>query len=499
MSLEESGSRGASRASRTAVISLALVLVGCGARSDLDSNLGDDTWGEPPAATADDGSASPQDATIQDAASDGGLGDGSLFDSAGADVDLDARDGSPAWDAGVDPPATVASALQIDPAHDGTIDDPLLVGPLRRLWSVTLPALVSYPIIARDLIVVVTARFDSQAQLVAFHGHTGARAWGPIDLGSGPTGLGVYGAATYENGRIYTSEEDGVVRAFDVATGTPLWTTSWPASSSSLEGCPPTAYRGVVYVEGTSGTSGGLLAIDEASGKLLWQSAGEGDPESDPAVTDDGVFVSHNCKVTSRHDRLSGAVIWELPRLCESGGGGWAPVVAGGLVYARQGAEPYSYIAQVSDGTVVGTLSSFSPPAIHDGSVFLLSNGILEALDPLGQTEAWSFGDGTLITPPIVVSGRVFVGSSDGTLYGLDEKTGAQVWSDDAGVPFEGLDELSLGGFEPAALAAAGGLLVAPAGNSLIVYGAAPDVEPSDSGASDATGGSAVDASADGD
>ena len=141
---------------------------------------------------------------------------------------------------------------------------------------------------------------------------------------------------------------------------------------------------------------------------------------------------------------------------------------------------------------VVGTLQTFAPPAVHDGRVFVLNSGVLQSFDSFGQTMAWSYGDGTLVTPPIVVSGRIFVGSSDGTLYGIDESTGSAVWSDEVGTPFGLIDDEGGGNAKPAALAAAGGLLVAPAGTSLVVYGVSGDGGVSDSGATDA--GSAVDA-----
>jgi outer membrane protein assembly factor BamB len=156
----------------------------------------------------------------------------------------------------------------------------------------------------------------------------------------------------------------------------------------------------------------------------------------DPAVTADGVFVSHSGHHTSRFDRLTGTEIWSVWAGPIGGGGAWTPVVAGGLVDAREDDDVMAniimppYILQVSDGADAGTFLSGSPPAVHDGHLFVLSHGIVSSVDSLGQNTAWSFGDGTLVTPPIVASGRVFVGSSSGTLYGLDESTGAKVWSD---------------------------------------------------------------------
>ena len=41
-----------------------------------------------------------------------------------------------------------------------------------------------------------------------------------------------------------------------------------------------------------------------------------------------------------------------------------------------------------------------------------------------------------LAQQPVIVDDRVFVGSADGRIYGLDLKTGEKVWSYDAGAAF---------------------------------------------------------------
>ena len=174
-------------------------------------------------------------------------------------------------------------------------------------------------------------------------------------------------------------------------------------------------------------------------------------------------------------------------------------VVSSGLVYARQSDEDDEYFTNMFDpyiltastGEDAGTFETGPPPAIHAGHIFVVKRGILSSIALLDQSVSWTFGDGTLITPPIVVSGRVFIGSLTGTLYALDEATGNSTWSDVAGAGFSELQEGS-GNIEPTALAAAGGLLVAPAGSSLVVYGVGADAGQGDAG--DDAGGSAVDA-----
>jgi len=68
---------------------------------------------------------------------------------------------------------------------------------------------------------------------------------------------------------------------------------------------------------------------------------------------------------------------------------------------------------------------------VSDGRVFVgNSDGNVYGLDAETGTEDWSFATGSSIQSGIGVSdGRVFVGSVDGNVYGLDAETGAEDWS----------------------------------------------------------------------
>jgi hypothetical protein len=70
---------------------------------------------------------------------------------------------------------------------------------------------------------------------------------------------------------------------------------------------------------------------------------------------------------------------------------------------------------------------------------------------------------------------------------GTSAQVGRNTQSDDVGEGFRALQE-GAGTIEPTALSAAGGLLVAPAGTSLIVYGVIADAGVLDDGAIDGGG-----------
>jgi outer membrane protein assembly factor BamB len=90
-------------------------------------------------------------------------------------------------------------------------------------------------------------------------------------------------------------------------------------------------------------------------------------------------------------------------------------------------------------------------------------------VNPSGSPDLWTFGDGTLVTAPVVAGSTVFVGSSDGAVYGVSAKTGKQVWSATAGPEIFGPDEQNADVL--VGLGVGDGMLVVPAGNELTVYG----------------------------
>jgi hypothetical protein len=105
---------------------------------------------------------------------------------------------------------------------------------------------------------------------------------------------------------------------------------------------------------------------------------------------------------------LSGNLVWHHTTACEGGGG--TAVQDGGDVYAR-GAHDTPVILSKSAGAPSGTFASQTAPAFGSNNVYTLDSGYLVAVDSSGSPDRWSFGDGTLVTAPVVVGGAVFVGS----------------------------------------------------------------------------------------
>ena len=117
-------------------------------------------------------------------------------------------------------------------------------------------------------------------------------------------------------------------------------------------------------------------------------------------------------------------------------------------------------------------------PAFHGSTGFFLNVSTLEARDISSGTLKWSFtGDGNLSSAPIVVNGMVYIGSTGGKLYAVDESTGMNVWTGTVGAPVNRPDEIGIS-VPLAGLGAGEGLIVVPASNLVVAYEAAPVSTP---------------------
>jgi outer membrane protein assembly factor BamB len=135
----------------------------------------------------------------------------------------------------------------------------------------------------------------------------------------------------------------------------------------------------------------------------------------------------------------------------------------------------------VLDAATGGQLSTFGSRMIpaFKGDVGFFTKAIsstpfgvsLSATSLATGMSSWTFtGDGTLTTPPLVVGDRVFIGSSQGTLFAVDVATGKSSWSATVGAAIPIANEVGLSVALPG-LAAGSGVLVVPTQTGLVAFG----------------------------
>ena len=153
-------------------------------------------------------------------------------------------------------------------------------------------------------------------------------AGGLEPLWSQPVGGG-YASFVVAGGRAFTIEQrrdEEVVAAYDVDTGTEIWTHTWSAHFRESMGGPgpratPTWHDGRIYALGATGR---FVSLDAATGEVAWErnildDAGASNlpwaMSGAPLVVDDLVVVqpggTRDWSIAA-YDRLSGEVVWHV-------------------------------------------------------------------------------------------------------------------------------------------------------------------------------------------
>jgi len=353
---------------------------------------------------------------------------------------------------------------QNNPTHDGFDPASPLVPPLRLKWSRDLSAngvtFISYPLIAQGLVFVTTTTNQGRA-LMALDEHTGATVWS-----RSLNGTWAFVNAAYDSGKVFVINFDGLLKAFDAATGALLWSVNAGSNCTS----PPTAANGIVFTSG----AGNVYSVNEANGAVLWTMPVNGGDHSSPAVTLGGVFVSYVGPQAYAFSPITGQQLWHYSCGFE-GGGGKTPVVHAAQLYVRDSycTPANGLVLNANTGALIRGFRSNRPPAFLENLGLFLQNGTLSGVNSTNGQILWSFtGDGMLTSAPLVVNQTIYVGSNSGMLYGLNSN-GQQVWSTQVGAEIGAPDEqnttLTTG------LGAGDGLLIVPAGsnprNILAAYG----------------------------
>jgi outer membrane protein assembly factor BamB len=348
-----------------------------------------------------------------------------------------------------------AVAYQIDPTHTGSQAD-IVSPPLTQRWSRDLASSVSYPLIAGGKVFVIAG-----ASLYALNGANGATVWGPIEIGG-------YPGIAYESGRVFAINSVGLLRGYDAATGTQLWTRQLQGQSFSS---PPTAVGGTVYINSYST----FYAVNAQDGTVKWSAPFTGTQHSSPAVTANGIYITDSCEALALSPS-NGSEIWHTRSNC-GGSFGTTPVFYNSRVYIRNN-NIGNVALDSGTGIPVAEIPAGPAPAFHGSTGFFLNISTLEARDIISGTLKWSFtGDGTLSSAPIIVNGVVYVGSTSGKLYAVSENSGTNLWTGTVGAAVDRPDELNVS-VPLTGLGAGEGLIVVPARNLVVAYQSAAVTSP---------------------
>jgi outer membrane protein assembly factor BamB len=206
---------------------------------------------------------------------------------------------------------------------------------------------------------------------------------------------------------------------------------SWVAAAGSAVGfsSPAVAANGDVFI----GSYDGSVYAFTSAGVQKWKRVTGGPIDSSPAVSEDGtIYVGSADGNLYALNPVTGSVIWTRPvPAAITGGPSLSP---DGIIYFGTAAPDNKvYAADALSGVILGTFSGAtdsidSSPALsldnktlyvgsQDGSVYAVN-----VSNPAALTQSWKFSTGGQIyvsSPVVAPNGDIFIGATDGRLYGL--------------------------------------------------------------------------------
>lgn len=333
------------------------------------------------------------------------------------------------------------TSIQLPSTLGEPITDPPGV-PLVEHWERDVQAAFgpSAPLITRRYVVVGTRR----GEVVVLDRETGATE------GAGEFGSSVEGpiAVSADGGTIYvpTADADGGIEAYDVQQGRRVWRWEGGVAQAGV------VRVGLVLVAPMLDSR--VVALDAASGEVLWERAAVDGVQIHAAPVADGadVLIATDRGEVLRLAALSGAERWRAdvgaPVYAAPAADGRSIVVSttrGGVVHldAASGEQRWRVDA---DRVLRATTAGLTDDALAVG----FTDGSTRVYDRATGAERWRHRvDGNISAPPLWVDGHLAVGTMDRRLILLDAATGDEVWS------------RQLRGRVKSALGVGGGMLIA--------------------------------------
>ena len=252
------------------------------------------------------------------------------------------------------------------------------------------------------------------------------------------------GGPVVADGKVYTIDTLGSVRAFDATSGAAVWAKRF----SDAKGNEDTLYGGGVAVDGgrvyaTSGY-GHVSALDAATGAVAWTVRPGGPLRGAPTVADGSVYVISQDNQIFSLKAADGSTAWSNAAALEVAGvfGNGSPAVDRGTVVAGFSSgelNAYRYengrmvwqdaLSRTSISTGVSTLSDIdADPVIANGMVYALGQGgRMVALDLTSGQRVWELNMAGIATP-WVAGDWLFAVNDKAQLIAVQRITGKIRW-----------------------------------------------------------------------
>lgn len=338
-------------------------------------------------------------------------------------------------------------------AHAASVSSSL-DAPLQLAWTTNVGANVymTSPLVHNGKIYVASVDEDLQgmAHIYALDGSNGTLLW------SYPVRNSIKNTIAIGHDIVFAQDAQGYLYAVDAETGKLRWEKQLPVNGL------PALIDGLVTSEGVAyaGSGKGLCAFECQTGKLLWKNEawGQGEGTTSTLTAGNGLLIgSAQWNALYGHDAKTGKKLWTA---ADNGlrNRGSSPALHGSLLYLIS--DKSFFILEAATGKVVVrkplpyNVDVTSTPLLTDKEIiFGSAQKGLVALDCETLEEKWvcPVGDALVYTcpytrqpsaaietSPVWAGKTVYVGASDGTVYGINKEDGKVIWKHATGAPVFG-------------------------------------------------------------
>ena len=267
----------------------------------------------------------------------------------------------------------------------------LVSGGLATTDALYIGGSASDPVVSDSMVLFVTSRDILKAHELG----TGATAWqAPLRSADVPRQPGDdFSVPAVSGGVAFVGCREHAVHAFDVKTGTPLWTTDTAGAVQSS----PTAHGSRVFV---GCDDGNLYGLDAHTGDVRWTAPTGGRVRSSPAIGDRVVYVTSTSGMAHAIDVVTGTRLW--------------PAVTGDAIEAS--------------------------PCLADGALYIGSwDARLYALDATSGERLWRRQLPDSLDKEMALAPGVLLVSVNDEVYAIETKDGKARWKrklpESAGAP----------------------------------------------------------------
>ena len=301
------------------------------------------------------------------------------------------------------------------PKRDGSIGAELPAQwpeALTKRWEIPVGAGHASPVVSGNRVVVIARQGDEEI-VRALDVASGKEIWRAaypapyvVNPAAQSHGAGPKSTPAIAGGRVFTFGINGVLSAFDLATGKLLWRVPAPAVLPQYGTATSPLVDGTSIIAHVGGQdSGALASFDAATGKPRWQWNGDGPGSGSPIIaTIGGVrqVIAQTQKFLVGLDASTGTLLWQLSFTTDFDQNAFTPVVFQDLLINGGIDQPLSAIRlKLVDGKWIAeaawanlqTPMFMSSPVLIGGTIYGLtmrSRGQFVAIDAKTGKTLWS-------------------------------------------------------------------------------------------------------------